>query len=267
MNVRSALDKNGYAILPKAVPEHLCAEVVQAIEEHAGLAVDRPETWERMTTLQVDQVPVWGHQAQWDIRSLPALHRAWASAWGREDLWVSFDSCRFTPPWRPDLPDQLPLHWEHDPRKPGPRMIQGFVALTDTIAGATKFRCAPAWQERPDRWPASWAREPQGEQYCVEPPEVEIVEVPVAIGDVVMWESKLPHGTTRNLSASPRIVFYVMFSPAGSPDEARRRVDDFVGGRINPAARGKPGHDVPQPWPPATLTDLGERLLGREPWS
>jgi hypothetical protein len=267
VGVREALDRDGFAVLRGVVPVDLCAAVLAAVEEHTGLAVDRPATWDRMLGRRVDVVPVWAHQAQWDIRQLPVLHRAWADAWGRDDLWVSIDSTRFTPPWREGMPEPLALHWEHDPRAPGARMIQGSVALTDCGPGEGGFRCAPSWRDAPARWPDVWPVEPWGVQHRIDPPAADVVEVPVGVGDVVIWESSLPHGTTRNLGSAPRAATYVMYGPAGPPEVAARRIADVEAGRIDEVHRWKPGHDEPQPWPPPVLTDLGERLLGRRPWS
>jgi hypothetical protein len=70
------------------------------IGEVSGLDADRPETWYRDPPLAWDIVPMWGHQAQWDIRPHPALHRVWSALWGTSALLVTLDRCRFTPPWR-----------------------------------------------------------------------------------------------------------------------------------------------------------------------
>jgi hypothetical protein len=81
-----------------------------------------------------DLVPIWGHQAQWDIRQHPDLHRVWAALWKTDRLRVWLDSCRFTPPWRPGFAEPLGIHWDYDPWKPEVRVFQGVVALTDTAA-------------------------------------------------------------------------------------------------------------------------------------
>jgi Phytanoyl-CoA dioxygenase (PhyH) len=265
VEVGAALARDGFCVLPGVVPTAMCDRVLAAVRERCGLDVTDPSTWSNVSA-EVDQVPVWGHQSQWDIRQLPALHAAWAEAWGTDRLWVSFDSCRFTPPWRRGLPEPLAIHWDHDPRDGAQRFVQGFVALTDTPSRAGGFCCAPSWMNTPERWPAEWPQRPWGPLWTVEPADYELVEIPTTVGDVVMFGSRLPHGTVRNESDLPRAVFYLSYTPAGDAAAARIRVEDFVAGRTAEYWRWKPGHDEPESWPPATLDDLGERLLGRQPW-
>jgi Phytanoyl-CoA dioxygenase (PhyH) len=265
VDVAADLARDGFCVLPGAVPVGLCEQVLDAIRDRCGLDVADPSTWSAVSA-ELDQVPVWGHQAQWDIRQSPTLHAAWAEAWGTEQLWVSFDSCRFTPPSRPGLPEPLAIHWDHDPRDQSLRFVQGFVALTDAPVQSGGFCCAPSWMNAPERWPPEWPQQPWGPHWTVEPDRADLVEVPTRTGDVVMFESRLPHGTVRNGSAWPRVVFYLSYGQAGDEEEARQRVEDFDHGRTAAYWRWKPGHDEPQPWPAASLNDLGERLLGRRPW-
>ena len=66
-----AFRANGYAVVRGAVPTALCEALVEAIGKVYGLDADRAETWYRDPPLAWDIVPVWGHQAQWDIRQHP----------------------------------------------------------------------------------------------------------------------------------------------------------------------------------------------------
>jgi hypothetical protein len=88
-----------------------------------------------------DLIPIWGHQTQWDIRQHPKLHRIWAALWGNDVLRVSLASCRFTPPWRPGYAEPYGLHWDHAPKAPGVRFLQGVLALTDTAVDQGGWRC------------------------------------------------------------------------------------------------------------------------------
>ena len=84
-------------------------------------------------------------------------------------------------------------------------------------------------------------------------------------GDLIVWDSRLPHGNSKNVSSEPRIAFYVMMAPM---EEALRRanVDSWRTGRCFPWWRNRPGYDHIEPWPPAALTQLGRRLLGLDDW-
>jgi len=60
-----------------------------------GAPVRDPRRWNEYGGVMRDLLPIWGHQAQWDIRQYPPLRRTWATLWGSDALWVTLDSCRF----------------------------------------------------------------------------------------------------------------------------------------------------------------------------
>src|SRR6185503_16514260 len=143
------------------------------------------------------------------------------------------------------------------------RMIQGVLALTDTAAEQGGFRCVPSLFKSPEAWPKRPALDADGEEdWRADTAGREIVHVPSGAGDLILWNSRLPHGNSRNRSARPRLAFYLQMFPAG--DEAHRSaaVESWRTGRCVPWWRTRPGYDRIEPWPPATLTPLGRRLLG-----
>jgi hypothetical protein len=264
--VRSALANDGYIVFRDAVPRLLCQAVLDGIGHELDIWVADPSSWRRVSH-EVDQVPLWGHQSQWDIRQLTDLHAIWSTIWGTERLWVSRDSCRFTPPWRPGRAEALPLHWDVDPRDDQSQWFQGIVALTDCPSGSGGFRCAPNVMHNRDRWPKSWTTGPHGTEFRPNRVDTdEIVEVPLGIGDLLVFDNHLPHGTVRNLSDQPRAVFYLQMFPAGTLEEAAANVADHNAGVASPWWRWKPGHDRVEPGSPATLCVHGRRLLGIDAW-
>jgi Phytanoyl-CoA dioxygenase (PhyH) len=264
--VRSALTNDGYIVFRNAVPPALCGAVLDAMGQELGIWLEDPDSWDRISK-EIDQVPLWGHQSQWNIRQLPVLHYVWSTLWGTEKLWADRNSCRVTPPWRPDRAKELPLHWDLDPRNRDHQWYQGILALTDAPLHAGGFRCAPSVMHNRDRWPESWPATAYGTEYWPDPvPDDEIVEVPLAIGDLLVFDNHLPHGTVRNLSDQPRAVFYLQMFPAGTPDEAAVNIGDHLAGIAPTYWRWKPGHDRVEAWPPATLNGHGQRLLGIRPW-
>jgi len=94
-------DEFGWTRVSGAVPECLCQRPVDALERELGAPVNEPLRWHEHGGAMGDLLPMWGHQTQWDIRQHPNLHHIWTMLWGTDDLTVSLDSCRFTPPWRP----------------------------------------------------------------------------------------------------------------------------------------------------------------------
>lgn len=199
--------RQGWARVEVAVPAALCARLAQVVETEVRRTDGGGAVFGEACS---DLVPIWGHQAQWDIRQWPTLHAVWSELWGTTRLFVSLDSCRFTPPWRPGQAEPLPLHWDHDPRAQDRRMFQGCIALTDTDADQGGFRCAPGLHRAPMRWPTSAQIDAEGdESWLCEADPAEIIHVPARAGDLIVWDSRLPHANSRNRAKRPRLVFYV----------------------------------------------------------
>lgn len=208
-----------------------------------------------------------GIKASGDIRQLPRLHALFAKIWGTHRLWADRNSCRFTPPWRPGRAEPLPIHWDVDPQDREQLWYQGAVALTAAPPRGGGFRCVPSLMYNRDRWPHTWTATDYGTEYWPDPvPDEEIVEVPVDVGDLIVWSSRLPHGTVKNQTDHPRVVFYVQLFPEGTPEEATVRVSEHQAGIALTWWRWKPGHDRAEPWPPVRLSEHGKRLLGLDRW-
>jgi hypothetical protein len=260
------LERQGWSRVEGIVPAELCVGLLDALRDDLGVPLDDPFRWPEYGPWDI--VPMWGHQAQWDIRQHPDLHRTWSSLWGTAALWVSLDMVRFTPPWEPGYLEPLPIHWDHNPHDDSLRWIQGVVALTETELGQGGFRCVPSLFHDHDAWPTEPVRREWGDEWNPDVPGREIVEVPAGAGDLIVWDSRLPHANSRNTSERPRIAFYVQMFPArAEADDAALRVDLWRTGRCHPVWRWRQGCDRIEPWPPASLTTLGRRLLGIERWS
>jgi hypothetical protein len=261
-SIRTSLSNDGYIAFRGAVPSEFCERILQAIGDELGIWLREPASWDRVSS-ELDQIPLWGHQSQWNMRQLPELYEIWKTVWGTEHLWVARDSCRFTPPWGPGRARELPLHWDVDPRDRSLQWFPGLIALTDTPTGAGGFRCSPSLMHNRDRWPASWSSSDSGPKYQAgHVLDSEIVEVPLAQGDVLVFDHHLPHGTVLNRSECPRVVFYLQMFPAGTAEEAAANIADHLAGVSPPWWRSKPGHDRAEAGPPATLSAHGRRLLG-----
>jgi ectoine hydroxylase-related dioxygenase (phytanoyl-CoA dioxygenase family) len=141
------------------------------------------------------------------------------------------------------------------------------VALTDTAADQGGFRCVPSLYQERDTWPRTPKLDEDGaKNWLADNLEGRgIVHVSARAGDLIVWDSRLPHGNSKNASSEPRIAFYVMMAPM---DEALRQanVASWRTGRCIPWWRNRPGYDRIEPWQPAALTELGRRLLGLDDW-
>jgi hypothetical protein len=261
------LRKSGWARVNGAIPISLCNRLVDVMESELGVPVNDPSRWDDYSGDMRDLVPIWGHQAQWDIRQHPNLHHIWAELWGTEKLCVSLDSCRFTPPWKPGYAEPGAIHWDHNPWDATKQMFQGVLALTDTAVGQGGFCCVPSLYRNFEAWPRNPVIDPDwGEDWLADTTGRKIIHVPANAGDLIVWDSRLAHSNSKNRSSRPRIAFYVLMNHAD--DRLRQAaVESWRTGRCVPWWRSRPGYDRIEPWPPAVLTELGRKLLGLDSWS
>lgn len=205
-------DENGYVILHDAVTAENREAAVAAICEFLGVDLARPETWYRGPQGHSIWIPLLHHPALWANRDSPRIHRAFAQLWGREDLWGIVDQAGFNPPERPDWKFPGPhLHWDCSLAQPVPFGTQGILYLTDTAANQGAFTCVPGFHRDIESWLNSV---PKG----LDPREEDLTAraVPIAgrAGDLVIWHQALPHGSSPNRAAVPRIVQYINRRPS-----------------------------------------------------
>ncbi|MCU6708926.1 phytanoyl-CoA dioxygenase family protein [Paenibacillus sp. J5C_2022] len=272
---------NGYVLIKNAVPKSYCEQLVQVIWDFMGKNANDPDSWytpaKGMDSYWEGQaggmLPLYNHQAMWDIRQHPNVYGAFSELIGEEKLRVSLDRVSMKPPKRDDHPGLNAnfIHWDEDttnltfPLKQ-PRPLQGVVYLADTAYNQGGFQCVPSIyrdleayiQSQPaDRNP----RQPDISGYEVEP-------IPGEAGDLLIWDVLLPHGNGDNLSDKPRFAQYVLMFPENqiTREETEGYIDSVR------KHQGRPGNlNDPRNWErnncgPVELTPLGRKLLGIDPW-
>ncbi len=205
-------DRYGYVVLHDAVPPENCRAAAQAIYEFLAAQPDRPETWYRGPQGHSIWIPLLHHPALWANRDSPRIHRAFAQLWGREDLWGSVDQAGFNPPETPGWKFPGPnLHWDVSLAQPIPFGTQGILYLADTAANQGAFTCVPGFHRRIESWLESL---PEGADPRQE--DLSALAVPIAgrAGDLVIWHQALPHGSSPNSGALPRLAQYINRRPS-----------------------------------------------------
>jgi hypothetical protein len=86
-------------------------------------------------------------------------------------------------------------------------------------------------------------------------------------GDVILWSTRLPHGTAANLSKRPRVAAFVSMQPPADDAQLREAMKTWwLTKRAPEYWRGLPGQVDPEPGVPAVLSELGLKLIGVLPW-
>ncbi len=259
--------ENGYVVAPRAVPPENCREAERAVWAFLGMDSEDAETWYPDPPRPGIMVEMYQHQALWNNRQHPRVHRAFADVWGTEKLWVSFDRTSLNPPERPGFAFKGPyLHWDISLDDPSRFMVQGVLYLSDTAANQGAFTCVPGFHRRIAEWLETLSDEddPRTRMQA----EFGHLATPIAgrEGDLVIWNSLLPHGSSPNSAERPRIVQYITMTPARDDDESHRQ-SRIEGWRERLTGLGKNRKEKEHlEGETARLTPLGRKLLGVDRW-
>jgi ectoine hydroxylase-related dioxygenase (phytanoyl-CoA dioxygenase family) len=267
---------NGYVIIKNAVPKSQAKKLADFLWEYEGKDTENPETWywrtnpdmEMKELVNTGMVEIYHHQYLWDNRQTPKVHQAFADIWGTEKLWVTIDRANLNFPIRPGFEYKGFIHWDYDPETK-PQNVQGVLALADqTDEEMGGFQCIPELYRTYDTWKLT---QPADRNYFQ--PDItgfELTKVKLEAGDLLIFNSLLPHGIRANRSKDKvRIAQYLSMMPAEPENESLRqwRIQSW---QSREALKGYafPGDPLQREkqHPVAELTDLGRRLLGLEGW-
>jgi Phytanoyl-CoA dioxygenase (PhyH) len=253
----------GWVVVPQVAGPDTIGPLIEEICAFHRIDLRDPKTWNRIPPASWDVVPIHQSQAVWNHRQLPAVHAAFAELLGTPKLWVSMDRTGFKPPAN----RESAIHWDDRPRerldRPELLRVQGMLYLTDTDERHGAFECVPSIFPNTLKWLAANPRKND--------PDVKghaIVKVPGRAGDLVIWNTLLPHRGGKNTGTLPRLTQYLTMHEAGTRgDTAAERVALWKGKRVPEHWRAWPATvRDPEPGPPAELSPLGRKLLGLDAW-
>jgi ectoine hydroxylase-related dioxygenase (phytanoyl-CoA dioxygenase family) len=159
------------------------------------------------------------------------------------------------------------IHWDTDPRGPRPASLQAVVLLTDVARDGGGFQCLPEIYRNLDAWLPRYACRGDFDFFHPGLNHWNATQVEGKAGDVILWSSKLPHGTAANLSDRPRLAAFVSMEPPADSAQLRQSLKTWWLTRRAPDCwRGLPGQLDPEPGQPADLSELGLKLIGVLPW-
>jgi len=210
---RAFWDRNGYLVLPGAVPRAQCAAARAAIWDFLGASPDDPASWYRehpgKRGMMLD---FYDHPALAANRSAALVRRACEALYGTSAIYPSIDKVSFNPPETPGWCFQgSPLHWDASLCLPMPFRLQGLLYLGDCGAQDGAFHCVPGFHARLPDWLASVPAGVHPRDWALQ----DLDPAPVAgqAGDFILWHQALPHCATPNRGALPRMVQYLTYLP------------------------------------------------------
>ncbi|MCC5936655.1 MAG: phytanoyl-CoA dioxygenase family protein [Lunatimonas sp.] len=268
---------NGYLVLRNAVPLEFIQRTAKLLWEFEEKDPENPDTWYAPSRAEMKMkelknsgmVEIYNHQFLWDIRQYPKVYDTFCDIWGTDELWVTIDRANLNLPARPGFDFPGFIHWDYDPETK-PQNVQGLVALNDqTDENVGGFQCIPELYRTYDSWKETQPAD--RDRFMPDVAGFEITKVLLKAGDLLIFNSTLPHGIRPNLSEDKvRMAQYVSMMPAENHNNALRewRIRSWQE-RLTPEGYAFPGD--PRNWeknryPQAELTELGRKLLGVDPW-
>ncbi len=216
-------------------------------------------------------VEVYNHQQLWNNRQTKRVYDAFVDVWGTEKLWVTIDRANLNFPIKKGFEYKGFIHWDYDPETK-PQNVQGVIALSDqTDLDMGGFQCIPWLFQNYDTWKLTQAKDRNRFQPDITGLEDKIEKVAMEAGDLLIFNSLLPHGIRPNRSNNKvRIAQYISMMPAEEDNAALKawRMNSWKN-RVAPegyAFPGDPRNLEQTKYSTAALTPLGEKLLGLNSW-
>lgn len=139
------------------------------------------------------------------------------SCWGTADLLPTNDRCVFNPPKQIGSTFPGPhLHWDAELKPPMPFATQDIIHLTDTTQTQDAFSCVAVFQNVIDEWLRALPSDVDAQTSIR---QEKATAIDGKAGDLIIWHQPLPHGSSPNRAAAPRVVQYLNMFPMRS--EAR----------------------------------------------
>ena len=259
----------GYMVIRKVVPPSMTSNALREIAAFVGADLANNATWYGGAAQLDGVVPFHHAQSLWDIRQLPDLYEVFTEFFGNMRLMVDINRCIFCPPVHPDIPtiSRGTIHWDSHPRMHARDSLQAVVLLTDVRRNGGGFQCIPEVYQNLDLWLERYAWREDFDFFNPGLNHWKTTQIEGKAGDVILWSTKLPHGTTPNLSKRPRAAFFVTMQPPGDYENLRELMKTWWLTKEAPSHwRGMPGQVNPEPGAPAALSELGLKLIGALPW-
>jgi len=270
--------ENGYIVIKNAVAKDKAKKTASFLWEFEEKDSEDTSTWYSPPRAEMKMkelagtgmVELYNHQYLWENRQERKIYESFVDIWGTEKLWVTIDRANLNFPIRKNFEYKSFIHWDYDPDTK-PQNVQGVLALEDqTDLSMGGFQCIPWLYKNYNLWKKSQPKNRDRFKPDVSGLKDEIVKVPLEAGDLLIFNSTLPHGIRPNYSNKVRIAQYISMMPAEEEnlDLKNWRINSWKN-RVAPEGHAFPGD--PRKWEQikyetAKLNHLGEKLLGLKSW-
>ena len=270
--------ENGYIVVKNVVTKQQAKKTASFLWEFEEKDSKDPSTWYSPPRAEMKMkelagtgmVELYNHQCLWENRQERKIYESFVDIWGTKKLWVTIDRANLNFPIRKNFEYKSFIHWDYDPDTK-PQNVQGVLALenqTDLNMGG--FQCIPWLYKNYNIWKKSQPKNRDRFKPDISELKDKIVKVPLEAGDLLIFNSTLPHGIRPNYSNKVRIAQYISMMPAEEDnlDLKNWRINSWKN-RVAPEGHAFPGD--PRKWEQikyktAKLNDLGEKLLGLKNW-
>lgn len=300
-------DADGYLVVSGVVEPQLCdsiaAETWERLDSFFGLKPDAEKPWAKLPMHSC--VDLWHVPGLYELRQHPHVYSVFAQLYETHKLCVSIDRVSVKPTKYDEngnvgTNEGLPVHtdWNFWKRSEAYPEIQGGICLADCPVGGGGFFCIPGFHKPEviadykrrfesgefgdNRIPHSMFVSFADKEYARD----HVIEVPLKKGDLVVWNSCLPHNGGQNtIPGLWRLQAFVRFlaldGPFVTPEIAKdhrfyRKVafaamqsgekpthystGNAVRGQAKTKDREKEIHAPP------VLSPLGRRIWGVDKW-
>ncbi|MFI5409841.1 phytanoyl-CoA dioxygenase family protein [Kaistia sp. UC242_56] len=268
----------GYVIVRQAVPKENVERLVDLLWQFDEKDPADPATWyapQRRDHIMKElngtgMLEIYNHQYLWDNRQESRIYDAFVDIWDREDLWVTIDRANLNPPKKVKGNPNGFIHWDADTSLvPPPIGVQGVLSLKKQDGDVGGFQCIPELFANFDEWVKTQPddRDPMHPNTT----GLSITNIEMEAGDLLIFNSLLAHGVRPNHSDDRvRMAQYISMHPAEEANVAERTERIRLWRELDhPHRDAFPGD--PREWEKAnaetaTLSPLGEKLLGLKSW-
>ena len=270
--------EKGYIVIKDAIKKEQAKETAFFLWEFEDKNSEDSSSWYSPPRAEMKMkelagtgmVEVYNHQLLWDNRQEKKVYESFVDIWGTEKLWVTIDRANLNFPIRKNYEYKSFIHWDYDPETK-PQNVQGVIALADqTDLNMGGFQCIPWLYKNYDTWKKTQPKDRDPFKPDISELEDRIVKVPLEEGDLLIFNSTLPHGIRPNYSNKVRIAQYISMMPAEEENESLKqwRINSWKK-RIAPEGYAFPGDPRKLEkikYKTAKLNSLGKKLLGINKW-